>query len=141
MVETNLQIESQSTSVNVRRDKHSTDTSLLSLPLYSQDRCSCMYIYMQRMAIFTLKDEQIIWTDKSSQTDKSSDVTSDDFLKTIYPSSRTSQPKSNLNSLSDGLRQTNGRFACCGGMELAKRVMVCGKFAWKLAELAVLNSH
>ena len=26
-------------------------------------------------------------------------------------------------------------------MELAKGPMVCGKFAWKLAELAVLNSH
>ena len=26
------------------------------------------------MAVFTLEDEQIVWTDKSSQTDKSSDV-------------------------------------------------------------------
>ena len=140
MVETNLQIESQSTSVEMLGETN-TPQIPLSYLYPSTLRCSCMYICMQRMAIFTLKDEQIIWTDKSSQTDKSSDVTSDDFLKMIYPSSRTSQPKSDLNSLSDGLRQTNGRFACCGGMELAKRAMVCGKFAWKLAELAVLNSH
>ena len=26
------------------------------------------------MAVFTLEDEQIVWTDKSSQTHKSSDV-------------------------------------------------------------------
>ena len=26
------------------------------------------------MAVFTLEDEQIVWTDKSCQTDKSSDV-------------------------------------------------------------------
>ena len=26
------------------------------------------------MTVFTLEDEQIVWTDKSSQTDKSSDV-------------------------------------------------------------------
>ena len=26
------------------------------------------------LAVFTLEDEQIVWTDKSSQTDKSSDV-------------------------------------------------------------------
>ena len=26
------------------------------------------------MAVFTLEDEQIVWTEKSSQTDKSSDV-------------------------------------------------------------------
>ena len=106
------------------------------------------------LAVFTLEDEQIVWTDKSSQTCKLSDVKTgrtnlsvclsvceDDFLKTICPSRRTSRPKSDLNSHSDGLRRTNGRFTRPGGMELAKGAMVCGKFAWKLAELAILNSH
>ena len=68
-------------------------------------------------------------------------VCEDDFLKTICPSRRTSRPKSDLNSHSDGLRRTNGRFTRLGGMVLAKGDMVCGKFAWKLAELAILNSH
>ena len=68
-------------------------------------------------------------------------VYEDDFLKTICPSKRTRRPKSDLNSHSDGLRRTNGRFNRLGGMELAKGAMVCGKFAWKLAALAILNSH
>ena len=111
------------------------------------------------MGIFTLEDEQIVCTDKSFQTDKSSDVktgrtnfqttkSSENlfvclfvFLKTICPSRRTSRPKSDQNSHSDGLRRTDGRFARLGGMELAKRAMFCGKFASKLAELAALNSH
>ena len=110
------------------------------------------------MAVFTLEDEQIVWTDKSSQTHKSSDVKtgrtnfqttlSSEFvrlfvrlLKTTCPSTRTSRPKSDLNSHSDGLRRTNGRFTRLGGMVLAKGAMVCGKFAWKSAELAILNSH
>ena len=59
------------------------------------------------------------------------------FLKTICPSRRTSRPKFDLSSHLDGLRRTNGRFACHGGMELEKGAMVCGKFASKLAELAV----
>ena len=66
------------------------------------------------MAVFTQEDEPFIWTDKSSQTDESSDVKTgrtnfqvrrlnlsvslsvceDDFLKTICPSIRTSRPKS-----------------------------------------------
>ena len=59
----------------------------------------------------------------------------------ICPSRQTSRPKFDLNSHSDGLRQTNGRFSRLGGMKLAKEPMVCGKFAWKLSKLAVLNSH
>ena len=31
-------------------------------------------ITVESLAVFTLEDEQIVWTDKSSQTDKSSDV-------------------------------------------------------------------
>ena len=102
------------------------------------------------LAVFTLEDEQIVWTEKSSQTHKSSDVKTgrtnlsvceDDFLKMICLSRRTSRPKSDLNSPSDGLRRTNGRFTRLGAMVLAKGAMVCGKFAWKLAELAILNSH
>ena len=50
----------------------------------------------------------------------------DNFLKTICPSRRTSRPKSDLNSHSDGLTRTNGQFAGRGGMELADRAMVCG---------------
>ena len=64
-------------------------------------------------------------------------VCEDDILKTICPSRRTSRPKSH----SGGLRRTSGRFARLGGMETAQGAMVCGKFAWKLAELAILNSH
>ena len=112
------------------------------------------------LSVFTLEDEQIAWTDKWSQIvsdDKSSDVKTGrtnfqttkicpsvktgDFLKTICPSRQTSRPKSDLNSHSDGLKRTNGQFASLGGMELPKGAIVCGKFAWKLAELAVLNSH
>ena len=39
------------------------------------------------MAIFTLEDEQIVWTDKSSQTDKSSDVKTGrtNFKTTLSP--------------------------------------------------------
>ena len=33
-----------------------------------------MYFHFKLMAVFTLEDEQIVWTDKSSQTKKSSDV-------------------------------------------------------------------
>ena len=46
-----------------------------------------------------------------------------------------------IHTQTDFNEQYNGQFACLGGMELAKEVIVCGKFAWKLAELAVLNSH
>ena len=35
---------------------------------------SALTIFLKIMAVFTLEDEQIDWTDKSSQTDKSSDV-------------------------------------------------------------------
>jgi len=31
-------------------------------------------IFVFSLAVFTLEDEQIVWTDKSSQMDKSSDV-------------------------------------------------------------------
>ena len=98
---------------------------------------------LSRFTVFTLEDEQIVWTNKSSQTSESSDVKTgrtnfsrlnlpvceNDFLKTICLSRRTGRPKSDLNSHSDGLRRTNGRFARLGGLELAKRAMVCGKFA------------
>ena len=33
-----------------------------------------MKLNRNTMAVFTLEDEQIVWTDKSSQTNKSSDV-------------------------------------------------------------------
>ena len=38
-----------------------------------------------RLAVFTLEDEQIVWTDKSSQTDKSSGVKTGrtNFQKTL----------------------------------------------------------
>ena len=52
------------------------------------------------MAVFTLEDEQIVWTDKSSQTDKLSDVetgrtnfqttSTSEFVRLFnYPSVRT----------------------------------------------------
>ena len=97
------------------------------------------------MAISTLEDEQIVWTDKSSDVKTGStnfhtcllcrlnlSVCEDDFLKTICPSRRTSRPNFDLNSPAGGLRRTNSRFASHGGMELAKMAMVCGKFAWKV---------
>ena len=69
----------------------------------------------QRMAVFTLEDEQIVWMDKSSQTDKSSDVRTErtNFLtnkssdiwpcgkmisQTICPSRRTSRRQYGINS-------------------------------------------
>ena len=37
--------------------------------------CSVILKYKSNsLAVFTLEDQQIVWTDKSSQTDKSSDV-------------------------------------------------------------------
>ena len=33
-----------------------------------------MYFHFKLMAVFTLEDDQIVWTDKSSQTNESSDV-------------------------------------------------------------------
>ena len=97
----------------------------------------------ESLAVLTLEDEQIVWMDKSSQTDKSSDVVwicpsvhkimFKQFLETICLSRRTSQPKTNLNLHWDRLRQTkiNGRFARRRGMDPAKGAMVCEKFAWK----------
>ena len=80
----------------------------------------------KRLAVFTLEDEQTVWTDKSSQTDESSE-----FVRLfVRPSRRTSRVKSDLDSHSDGIGGTNGRFARLGGMELAKGAMVCGKHAW-----------
>ena len=74
------------------------------------------------IAIFTLDEKQIIWMDKLSQMDKSSDVK---MGQTNFQTSKgTSRPKSDLNSHSDRLRRTNGRFARLGGMELAKGAMV-----------------
>ena len=112
------------------------------------------------MAVFTLEDEQIVWTVKSSQMDKSSDflenwtnkfsedlirlnlsvclsVCEVEFLKTICSSRRTSRPKSDLTSHSDGLRRTNCRFARHGGMEVGKRAMVFEKFCLELRDQTV----
>ena len=75
-------------------------------------------------------------TDKSSEngTNKFSDdfvvwiffvcffsLFEDDFLNTTCPSRQTSRPKSDLNSHSDGLGRTNGRFARLGGNGSSKR--------------------
>ena len=92
------------------------------------------------LAVFTLEDEQIVWTDKTSQTDKSPDVKTgrtnfqtissvclsvceDDFLKAICPSRTTSRLKSDLHSHSDGLR-TNGRFARVGELKKKQSLIV-----------------
>ena len=51
------------------------------------------------LAVFTLEDEQIVWTDKSSQTNKSSDVKtrrtnfSTNKSSDIWPSGKTIFPR------------------------------------------------
>ena len=54
---------------------------------------------LESLAVFTLEDKQIVWTDKSSQTNKSSDVKtgrtkfSADKSSDIWPSGKTIFPR------------------------------------------------
>ena len=63
------------------------------LTRWNANRCCSL-----RMAVFTLEDEQIVWSDKSSQTNKSSDVKtgrtnfSTNKSSDIWPSGKTIFP-------------------------------------------------
>ena len=87
---------------NNEEDDKDPDKTKETVPVHdvspAQNFFYCQFLSQLRLAVFTLEDEQIVWTGKSFQTSKSSDVQtgrtnfSTNKSSDICPSGKTSFP-------------------------------------------------